>query len=250
MKPFRSLALLALALLSACSGSVPPASPPAGQSSAAPAGEGVTWDNIHSGPGGTSASAVQTEALSPSLLKGNTAPQVQSAQFVAGAGAGGDAVAVVATGFDPEGDPVTIEYAWTVNGQPAGSGDRLESRVRRGDFVTVTLTPFDGKERGRSVTLRSQVNNSPPAIAGLVDVQQANDSYAARIQAADPDGDPIRYFLVSGPAGMTVDPAEGTVKWAMPPGFTGKAVFSVSARDRSGAQSTYAATIHVTETFE
>jgi hypothetical protein len=247
-------ASLLFGLAFGCSGSksAPPggASPPEPQAPVASAGEGVTWDKIKADPGTASGAAGSGEQNNPSLLKGNSPPQIQSANFVAGAGAGGDAIAVVATTIDADGDPVKIDYAWTVNGEPAGNGTRLDKAVRRGDFVTVTMTPSDGKSQGRAVTLRSQVNNAPPQISGVVDVRLAGDVYTARIQASDPDGDQIRYALVSGPTGMSVDPADGAIKWNVPADFKGKAVFMVSARDKSGAQSTHAATITVSETFE
>jgi hypothetical protein len=243
-----------LMLAAACSG--PAKSPtiggaPSSAPNAAghPAGEGVTWDNINANPKAAMQQDQDAPQGGPSLLKGNSPPQIKTANLIAGAGSG-ESIGVAASAVDADGDPVTLEYAWTVNGAPAGNGIRLGRSVRRGDFVTVTITPFDGKDRGRSVTLRSQVNNSPPSIAGIVDVRQEGNLYTGRVQAVDPDGDPIRFALVAGPDGMSIDPVEGTLRWTMPAGFKGKAVFMVSARDRSGGQSTYAGTINVTETFE
>ncbi|HEY5997523.1 MAG TPA: putative Ig domain-containing protein [Candidatus Deferrimicrobiaceae bacterium] len=248
MKNKTCIALLILFLVAGCS--KPAAPPPQGSQSGGPqAGEGVTWDKIGASPGAGGASGQAAPQKAPGPMGGPSAPQIVSANFVAGAG-NGEAISVNVSTVDADGDPVTVEYAWTVNGQPAGNDVHLQKPTRRGDFITVTLTPFDGKERGRSVTLRSQVNNSPPRIAGVVDVRIEGDLYTARVQAEDPDGEPVRYALVSGPNGMTVDPAEGTIRWNMPADYKGQAVFMVSARDRSGAQSTYAATIEVKETFE
>lgn len=248
MKNKLCIALMTASILAGCSrpSAPPPAETPAGGQQA---GEGVTWDNISASPASAAASGQAPAQKGAGLLGGETAPQIVSATFVAGAGNGEDISVNVST-VDADGDPVTVEYAWTINGQPAGNGVRIQKATRRGDFVTVTLTPFDGKVRGRSVTLRSQINNSPPSIEGVVDVRHEGNLYTARVQAQDPDGEPIRYALVSGPNGMTVDATEGTIVWNMPPDFKGRAVFMVSARDRSGAQSTYAATIEISETFE
>jgi hypothetical protein len=239
-------------MLSACSGPAAPPSTPGGpgntgDATAPPAGEGATWDPINkkAQPGTAESSA----GGSPSLLKTNTPPLVKSADFVAGSG-NGERISVSVSTVDADGDPVVLEYAWTVNGQPGGNGPALDRVMKRGDFITVTITPFDGKERGRPVTLRSQVTNTPPAIAGIVDVRHSGNLYTARIQASDADGEPIRYALVSGPSDMTVDPVEGTIRWNMPPDYKGRVVFMVSARDQSGAQSTFAGTITVSETFE
>jgi hypothetical protein len=248
MKNKTCIALLIAVALAGCSKTAAP--PPSGTNSgSSKAGEGVTWDNISASPAAGQAGAQTGPQKGPGLLGGETAPQIVSANFVAGAG-NGEEISVNVSTVDADGDPVTVEYAWTVNGQPAGNGVRIQKTTRRGDFVTVTLTPFDGKERGRSVTLRSQINNSPPSIEGVVDVRIEGNLYTARVQAADPDGEPIRYALVSGPNGMTVDAADGTIRWNMPADYKGRDVFMVSARDRSGAQSTYAATIEVKETFE
>jgi hypothetical protein len=243
-KPIAVVAALLAISASACSRGDSPGGMPKGDT----AGEGVTWDKIGSGKGGSGDVSQPRGDLSP--VKPGAPPQIQSAGFQAGAGSGGDSIAATASAIDASGEPVTIEYAWTVNGQPAGSGNRLGSAVKRGDFVTVTIVPVNKNGRGRAVTLRTQVNNTPPSIAGIVEVRQEGDRYSARIQASDPDGDALRYGLVSGPAGMTVDAADGSIRWDIPKDFKGRETIMVFARDRGGAQATYAATIDVREIIE
>ncbi|MCW5980904.1 MAG: M36 family metallopeptidase [Bryobacteraceae bacterium] len=51
-----------------------------------------------------------------------------------------------------------------------------------------------------------KVTGRPTAVPGL------GDAYSYKIQATDPDGDPLLYELLDGPAGMTVDQS-GLVKW-------------------------------------
>jgi len=49
--------------------------------------------------------------------------------------------------------------------------------------------------------------------------------------AIDPDGDPIRYELLDGPDGMTIDAATGLVSWDVPPDFLHRNSLQVSDGD-------------------
>jgi len=55
--------------------------------------------------------------------------------------------------------------------------------------------------------------------------------------ASDPDGDPLRYQLVSGPLGMSID-AQGMVHWSLPPpeSRAGEYAVKIQAADPNGGQ--------------
>ena len=92
-------------------------------------------------------------APAPGAAVRNSSPEIRGVRFVGGDGRPGNTLGVEAEGYDADGDAVQFEIAWQKNGQPAGTGNRLAAPVKRGDKVTVTITPFDGKERGKSATL-------------------------------------------------------------------------------------------------
>lgn len=235
----RSLPLLAIFLLvSGCSGDrkVPsPASPPSG-----------TAVSPHEGQGDGSPSGREV-AQAPGASVRNSPPEVRGVRFVGGDGMPGNTLGVETEGFDADGDPVQFEIAWQKNGQPAGNGNRLTVPVKRGDKVDVTITPFDGKERGKSATLSRKILNTPPAIEGQEQFQLKDNIAAFHVRASDADGDPLTYSLKGAPAGMTIDRSTGFVRWATTPGTTGKIPFSVTVSDGSGGEATARFTVTISE---
>ena len=101
---------------------------------------------------------------------------------------------VEAGGFDVDGDPVQFEIAWQKNGQDAGGGNRLTAPVKRGDKVVVRITPFDGKDRGKSATLSREIVNTPPAIEGQERFQVDDNAVTFHVRASDADGDALAYY--------------------------------------------------------
>jgi hypothetical protein len=153
----------------------------------------------------------------------------------------------VAEGYDADGDPVQLEIAWRKNGQPAGTGNRLTAPVKRGDKVIVTVTPFDGKDRGISATLSREILNTPPAIEGQEQFQVSDNAVTFTVRASDSDGDPLMYSLKDAPTGMSIDRKTGVVRWVTSPGATGKVPFSVVVSDGTGGESTARFTVTIAE---
>jgi hypothetical protein len=132
---------------------------------------------------------------------------------------------------------VTLVYEWTKNGEPAGNGDVLETDLKRGDKVTVKVTPSDAWSQGNPVILPVTLSNIPPVIDknGRFNFDGRTCTY--QIKAADPDGDPLTYSLKSAPSGMTVDPETGAIRWEVPQDFAGKVSFTAVVKDGRGGES-------------
>ncbi|GEJ57761.1 FG-GAP-like repeat-containing protein [Anaeromyxobacter diazotrophicus] len=130
-----------------------------------------------------------------------------------------DLIAVV-TAHDPDGDPVTLSYAWERNGVaiPDQTGATLPAAsTRPGDYVTVQVTASDGASTAfatASVYIPGSSFNRPPAVS--VALSPANprpsDVLTAQVTASDPDGDPLTLSyawkvagtLVAGETGATL----------------------------------------------
>jgi putative Ig domain-containing protein len=235
----RILPVLAfLLLLSGCSGertAPPPVPPPAGNvvSPATPQG------------GGSPVGGEPARALGAPVR--NASPEIRGVRFVGGDGRPGNTLGVETEGFDADGDSVQFEIAWQKNGQPASTGNRLAAPVKRGDKVIVTITPFDGKERGKSATLSREIINTPPAIEGQEQFQVSDNAVTFHVRASDADGDPLTFSLKEAPAGMNIDRKTGWVRWVTPLGATGKVPFTVIVSDGSGGESTARFTVTVAE---
>ncbi|TFH31929.1 MAG: cadherin repeat domain-containing protein [Deltaproteobacteria bacterium] len=186
-------------------------------------------------------------AQAPGASVRNSSPEIRGIRFVGGDGRPGNTLGVEAEGYDADGDPVQFEIAWQKNGQPAGTGNRLTAPVKRGDKVTMTITPFDGKDRGISATLSREILNTPPAIEGQEQFQVSDNVVTFHVRASDADGDPLTFSLKEAPAGMSIDHGTGWVRWVTSPGTTGKAPFTVVVSDGSGGESTARFTVTVAE---
>ncbi len=138
-----------------------------------------------------------------SVVIENAAPTIQSVTIAPDPAFTDDVITAVSTTDDADGDPVTVTYAWTVNGQPAGgNGDTLNGLTDfdRDDLVQVEATPNDGSEDGQTVGSNVIViANSPPtepvvSVAPSAPVEQADDLICTiDALSTDPDGDLVSY---------------------------------------------------------
>lgn len=122
---------------------------------------------------------------------------------------------------DKDGDEVKLTYEWKRNGvivQGAVSDELDTKAFKKGDMITLYVTPFDEKEKGktmRSVTII--INNRPPEITSFPPVSTSNGRYVYEVKAVDPDNDKLSYSLVDAPPSMTIDPEKGVIQWDVPP---------------------------------
>jgi hypothetical protein len=172
---------------------------------------------------------------------------IRSVRFIHADVKAGTGLEVEMESQDADGDAVQFEIAWSKNGEPAGSGSRLTTPLKRGDKVTVTVTPFDGKERGKSYTLFRDILNAAPVIEGQEQFQVSDNDVTFHVRASDPDGDTLMYSLKDAPAGMSIDRKTGFVRWMTSPGTPGKVPFTVSVSDGLGGESTARFTVTVAE---
>ena len=124
-------------------------------------------------------------------------------------------------GSDPDGDPLT--YLWSLVAAPDGSVARLEGAGRAdarlapdlpGDYA-LELVVSDGELRSAPapLTLTALVNRAPRIVSAPPASVTERSPYAYDVEAVDPDDDPLRYALLSSPAGMAIDAATGLIDW-------------------------------------
>jgi hypothetical protein len=80
------------------------------------------------------------------------------------------------------------------------------------------------------------IPDAPPAFTTIPPTAGAvGQLYRHQAAATDPDGDPVHYTLVSGPAGMVVDPVSGLVVWMPSTDEVGSQPVVLQARDSTGS---------------
>ncbi len=176
--------------------------------------------------------------LSNEVVIGDTPPEFSRLKIMPEVFKPGDRLSVEAEGKDIDGDPVTISYEWTKNGEPAGTENMIASSVQRGDKIAVTVTPYDGEKYGRPVVLEREVANMPPMITSDGRYNFSGGVFSCTMHGTDPDGDTLVWSLTGAPSGMRIDPSSGVVTWRVPAGFAGRTSFTACASDGHGGQST------------
>jgi hypothetical protein len=175
----------------------------------------------------------------------NAPPEISTITILPEVFKPGDTLSVEAEGVDADGDKVTLSYSWTKNGAPAGSSNSIEGAIKRGDRITVEITPFDGQDYGEPSVLLREIHNIPPMISDHRNFEFNGETYLYQVKAQDPDGDTLAYSITSGPEDMIIDPATGLITWNVPPDFAGDASVAVSASDGQGGESTQQLTFSI-----
>lgn len=218
---------------------------------------GVVETSRVSAPPSDSASAPQTRTVEQKKEKGlpagaatskNTLPEISRLKFMPEVFKPGDSLYLEVEAKDADGDPVSVLYEWTKNNEPAGNTEKLAAQIKRGDIISVKVTPFDGKEYGRPVILQREIRNMPPVIIKEKQHSLEKGLFTYQVRASDPDGDSLVYSIKTGPPGISIDPKTGLVKWKVPPDFKGKAPFTVSVSDGHNGEATLSLSISITPT--
>lgn len=163
------------------------------------------------------------EALAPSVpatpspVKGNTPPEVASIRLNPKLVYPGTRIKAEVEGRDADDDPVSFYYEWRKGDTvlPYEVTSELDTKdFKKGDLLTLYVTPFDGKEMGkRKWSPTIMIANRPPEITSTPPAAISNGKYKYDVKASDPDDDKLSFSLEGAPPGMTVDPATGHIEW-------------------------------------
>jgi len=169
----------------------------------------------------------------------NLPPRIVAMKFNPAHPKKGDKISIDVRTDDPDGDDVTLQYEWSVNGKwlEGQNTDTLDIPLKKGDIITVRITPFDGKQWGSSITNMVTVKNSHPVVEPyLKDVFIKGNICYARVEAVDPDGDDLRFSIVKGPTGVNIDSNTGVLSWDMKQTTSPVNNINISIIDSDGAE--------------
>lgn len=168
----------------------------------------------------------------------NARPEISRVKILPEVIKPGTGLSVEAEATDPDGDEATILYEWTKNGEPAGNSSQIEGLIKRGDKVSIKITPFDGEDYGQPITLKREIKNMPPIIIDDKKFNFDGKLFTYYVKASDPDGDVLTYQLTNAPEGMSINAETGEIRWLVPDDFTGRVPITVSVTDGHGGDVT------------
>lgn len=154
-----------------------------------------------------------------------------------------DKLKVVAEGNTIGNIPVLFRYEWTKNGQPAEGGGDSISGFKRGDKITVKITPYIGETVGLARTLSTEIKNSTPKVTEDKKVNFDGTTITYQVKATDPDGDTLTYSLVDAAQGMTIDSASGLISFPVKDDTPASISFKVKISDGNGGEIIYPLTM-------
>jgi Putative Ig domain len=191
-------------------------------------------------------------AVASTSVKGNQPPIITTAKILTDPILLDRPVEVQVDAQDPEREAVSFQYQWYVDNTPLSkqtSPSLPGELVRRGQVVSVEITPTDGLNKGQPYRTKSAVvGNTSPKIMGISLIPQtarAGDRLEAQVEASDPDHDRVdtSYTWYRNDA-VIKDGEESFLDTA---GFAARdrIVVEVTARDPSGAGHSLKSDIYV-----
>jgi len=135
--------------------------------------------------------------LSDEVTLQNTPPSVASVQIGPEDPLKDDVVAATFEGaVDPDGDEISYQYEWLINGVVSGSAPELpSSRFKKGDRIRLRASPTDGQDVGEPVESNTiTAANNAPSIAEVRLTPASpytDDVLATEVFTSDPDGDDV-----------------------------------------------------------
>jgi len=183
-----------------------------------------------------------SEPVHAAVTVGNQAPLIQALYFAPdGEVTPGQELTAAPQAADPDGDPLEYEFEWLLNGnviRDAGQARLDTGKLKRGDRLQARVRVSDGEaESPVAETMTLELANRAPRFAGLPAILTSNGEFRAELEAQDPDGDrSLRFRVLQGPPGLTVDAVTGGLSWRPGADAAGTHPVEVAVGDSFGAE--------------
>lgn len=172
----------------------------------------------------------------------NSPPRITRFDIEPMSPARGETIKAIVETYDKDGDDVSVRYEWSRNDVPlawSSSTLTLSEGFQRGDTISIKVTPDDGKVRGTPLVMSLTIRNALPILRATPGAFKFDGSiYTDRFEASDPDNDRLTFSLKDAPAGVSIDPTKGTVRWNVPSAFDGRTQYTVVVNDGHGGEAT------------
>ena len=184
----------------------------------------------------------ESEPFQAATTVRNSPPRLVEAWIEPGELRSGDEVRAQTKAEDPDGDSLSFQYLWRVNGITSGGDEPTFSTqgLERGDALSVEVVAGDGDEWSEAVLSGDvKLGNAAPVITSQPSPPGRDGVFRYRLLAEDPDGDRLlRVSLGEAPEGMTVNAKTGDVTWRPRHEQAGRHRVELIVTDAGGARAT------------
>ncbi len=147
------------------------------------------------------------------------------------------------------GSKENIAYKWSKNGEelPETSDTLSGVKFKRGDKITLNVTPFEGSRYSSPITVFVTIANSAPRIISSPDTLRFDGKrFSYKVLAEDHDGDTLHYSLKAAPQGMNIDSNSGVITWDTGPEDKGPHQVTIAVSDGYGGEAVQGFTLEIT----
>lgn len=144
-------------------------------------------------------------------------------------------IKIIGKAEDIDGDEVKFIYDWFLNNKKLDEkGNILKGNFKKGDVINFVVRADDGEEISDNfVSAAIYVQNSPPQFVMKEDSTKiSSNNLNFKVNAIDPDGDKIKYSIVSSSLPLSIDD-NGVITGEIP--SSTDVIVSVKAEDTDGA---------------
>lgn len=157
----------------------------------------------------------------PALLQ-NLPPRIEEANFIPDTiFTTTEKIEIKGKAYDPDGDETTFLCEWYINGRKQETQEPVfyPAKLKENDIVEAIVYAYDGTERSKNFIRVSTIAlNSPPFIK-IKEKEIKLSSYPEftyKIDAYDPDGDPLKFSIISSTIPEIEITSDGMVKGKIP----------------------------------
>lgn len=182
----------------------------------------------------------ESEPAGDSVVVANRRPTLEAAEIEPrGDVEAGEVLRVSASGDDPDGDSIDYAVEWRVDGRttPHRGPTLSTASFSPGTVIQARVVASDGEDESDPIdTPLVRIADGAPVIRSQPGGMTADGVFRYRVDATDPEGQPLRFSLRMAPAGMQIDPLSGLLEWRPVRSQSGRHPVEIVVEDGTGTK--------------
>ena len=150
-----------------------------------------------------------------------------------------DKLTVIVPGKDGDKEKTKYRYEWFINNELTTCSTNTISGFKKGDKISVRITPSEGDKVGQPKVLSVEIANVSPKVVENKSTSFDGRLFSYQVKAVDPSGGLLTYSLMDPPKDMSIDSRTGLISWQVRPEDYGQHDLKVKISSNNGAETIY-----------